>query len=257
MAERPNEWVPGTGSQYTDPAQGGAPDAVIIRAEIEETRAQMGDTLDEIGERLRPSHIKQQIGQGIRDATVGRVEDAARGAVDKVGGAGQRLADTVRDNPIPLAMIGIGLGWLFWGGRGSPSGEYRDSSRQFESQHGLSGVADRASEAAGNVADRARDMASSVRRDARVGARAASSQLQENPLAVGVVVAAVGLAAGLAIPETRRERELMGEARDRLVDRAKDVASETKEKLQAVAERTIDQAKTAATDAAREEGLTQ
>jgi hypothetical protein len=49
----------------------------------------------------------------------------------------------------------------------------------------------------------------------------------------------------------------MGDVRDKLVDRAKDVASETKEKLQAVAERTIDQAKTAATDAAREEGLTQ
>ena len=232
-------------------------DTVTIRAEIEETRSQMGDTLDEIGERLRPSHIKEQIGQGIRDATVGRVEELARDAVDKVGGAGQRLVDTVRENPIPLAMIGIGLTWLFWGGRGNSSDEYRDSSRQFESPSAVSGVADRASEAAGAVADRARDMASSVRRDARVGARVVSSQLQNNPLAVGVVAAAVGIAVGLSIPETRQERELMGEARDRLVDRAKDVASETKEKLQAVAERTIDQAKTAATDAAREEGLTQ
>ena len=256
MAERPNEWSPESASQYGDPTEG-APDAVIIRAEIEETRAQMGDTLDEIGERLRPSHIKQQIGQGIRDATVGRVEDAARGAFDKVGGAGQRLADAARENPIPLAMIGIGLGWLFWGGRGRSADDYRDSSRQFESQRGVSGVAEKASEAAGAVADRARDVASSVRRDARYGARVASSQLQENPLAVGVVAAAVGLAAGLAIPETRREHELMGDARDRLVDRAKDVASEAKEKLQTVAERTINQAKTAATDAAREEGLTQ
>ena len=257
MAERPNEWAPETGGQYIDPSEGGAPDAVIIRAEIEETRAQMGDTIDEIGERLRPSHIKQQIGQGIRDATVGRVEDAARDAFDRVGGAGQRVMDTMRDNPIPLAMIGIGLGWLFWGGRGNSSGRYRDSSRQFESGGTISGVTDKASEAAGAVADRARDVASTVRDEAQAGARAASSQLQENPLAVGVVVAAVGLAAGLAIPETRRERELMGDVRDRLVDRAKDVASDTKEKLQSVAERTIDQAKTVAADAARQEGLTQ
>lgn len=257
MAERPNEWVPENPNKYADPSERGAPDAVIIRAEIEETRSQMGDTLDEIGERLRPSHIKQQIGQGIRDATVGRVEDAARGAADAVGGAGHRLLDTVRDNPVPLAMIGIGLGWLVWGGRGSSSSYYRTGSRQFESQSSTGGVADKASELAGNVADRARDMASSVRRDARMGARTASSQLQENPLAVGVVAVAVGLAAGLAIPETRRERELMGEARDRLVDRAKDVATETKEKLQTVAERTIDEAKTVAADAARQEGLTQ
>jgi ElaB/YqjD/DUF883 family membrane-anchored ribosome-binding protein len=240
MAEQPND----------------EPDIVVIRAEIEETRTQMGDTLDEIGERLRPSHIKQQIGQGIHDATVGRVEDAARQAADSVTGAGRRVVELVRDNPIPLAMIGIGVGWLLWGGRGSSSSDYRNSS-QPESQSGMSAVADKASEAAGAVADRARDMASSVRRDARLGARAASSQLQENPLVIGAVAAAIGLAAGLAIPETRQEQELMGAARDRLVERAKDVAAETKEKLQTVAERTIDQAKTAATDAAREEGLTQ
>ena len=68
-----------------------------------------------------------------------------------------------------------------------------------------------------------------------------------------MVVAAVGLAAGLAIPETRRERELMGDVRDKLVSNAKEKAEEAKEKLQHVAERTVDQAKAAA----REEGLTQ
>jgi hypothetical protein len=232
-------------------------DAVVIRAEIEETRTQMSDTLDEIGERIRPSHIKEQIGQGIRDATVGRVENAARDAFDRVGGAGQRVMETVRENPIPLAMIGVGLGWLFWGGRGNSSKQYQGSSQQSESQSTVKAVADRASEMGEQVADRARDMANTVRYDAREGARLATNQFHSNPLAIGAAAVAIGVAAGLAIPETRRERELMGDVRDKLVDRAKDVASETKEKLQAVAERTIDQAKTAATDAAREEGLTQ
>jgi hypothetical protein len=233
------------------------PDAVIIRAEIEETRTQMGDTLDEIGERLRPSHIKQQIGQGIHDATVGRVEDAARHAADSVSGAGRRLVDTVRDNPIPAAMVGIGLSWLLFGGRSRSSGTYATGQqRQSESQGGVRAVADRASEMGEQVAERARDVANTVRYDAREGARLASDQFRANPLAMGAAAVAIGVAAGLAIPETRQERELMGEVRDRLVDRAKDVATETKEKLQTVAERTIDQAKTAAADAAREEGLT-
>ena len=239
MAEQPNETS-----------------AVDIRADIEDTRTQMGDTLDEIGERLRPSHIKQQIAQGVHDATVGRVEDAARNAADSVTGAGRRLVNVVRDNPIPAAMVGIGLGWLFFGGRERPSGTYTTGQRQPESQRGVKAVADRAGEIGEEVADRARDMANTVRYDAREGARLASDQFRANPLAMAAAAVAIGVAAGLAIPATSQERELMGEARDRLVDRAKDVASDAKEKLQAVAERTIDQAKTAATDAAREEGLT-
>lgn len=232
------------------------PDTRMIRAEIEETRTQMGDTIDELGERLRPSHIKQQIGQGIHDATVGRVEDAARHAADRVTGAGSRVVAVVRDNPIPAAMVGIGLSWLMFGGRGRSSGGYT-SQQQSGSHSGVRAVADRAGEMGEQVADRARDVANTVRYDAREGARLASHQFHANPLAIGAAAVAIGVAAGLAIPQTRQEQELMGEARDRLVDRAKDVASEAKEKLQAVAERTIDQAKTAATDAAREEGLTQ
>jgi hypothetical protein len=241
MAEQPND----------------GPDAVGIRAEIEETRTQMSDTLDEIGERLRPSHIKQQIGQGIHDATVGRVEDAARHAADSVTGVGRRLVDVVRDNPIPAAMIGIGLSWLFLGGGGQRSSGGYSMHQQSDAQTGVRALADRAGEVGDQVADRARDVANTVRYDAREGARLASDQFRANPLAMGAAAVAIGVAAGLAIPATRQEQELMGEARDRLVDRAKDVATEAKEKLQTVAERTIDQAKTAATDAAREEGLTQ
>ena len=249
MAEQPNELPFENAGRAAEPVAGNTQDTVIIRAEIEETRAQMGDTLDEIGERLRPSHIKQQIGQSVRDATVGRVEDAARNAADRVSGAGQRFVDVVRDNPIPVAMVGIGLGWLFWGARRSSSGELPSGTSPSQSQG-------RVSEVAENVTDRAKDVARTVKHDAREGARLASDQFYGNPLAAGLAAVAIGVAAGLAIPETRAERELMGAARDKLVDRAKDVASEAKEKLQTVAERTLDEAKAVATDAAREQGLT-
>jgi ElaB/YqjD/DUF883 family membrane-anchored ribosome-binding protein len=51
--------------------------------------------------------------------------------------------------------------------------------------------------------------------------------LQENPLAVGALALGVGAAIALAIPETQKERELMGEQRDRLLDQASSVASDT------------------------------
>ena len=47
----------------------------------------------------------------------------------------------------------------------------------------------------------------------------------------------------------------MGGARDQLVDRVREVAQETKDKVQHVAERVMDQAQTTGKEAAREEGL--
>lgn len=236
MAERPNEWRPDdVGMDESMPV--GEVDAVIIRAEIEDTRAQLGDTIDQIGERLSPSHIKQQIGQSVHDATVGRVEDAARAVGNRVSGASKTFVDVLRENPIPVAMVGMGLGWLYWSARNRSSGSTSEP------------ITDR-------VADRARSVATTVESGARETAQIASDQFFGNPLAIGIVAVAAGLAAGLAIPESPKERELMGAARDTLVDRAKDMASETKEKLQHVAERTLDQAKTAATEAAKDEGLT-
>ena len=42
--------------------------------------------------------------------------------------------------------------------------------------------------------------------------------LNENPLTVGALGVGVGAAIGLAIPETSKEHEVMGEARDTVVE---------------------------------------
>jgi len=74
----------------------------------------------------------------------------------------------------------------------------------------------------------------------------------ENPFAVAAVGVAVGAALGFLIPETRREEELMGEARDTLLDKAKATASDTMERVKRVAEA----AKGAATQEAHKQDLT-
>ena len=89
----------------------------FLRAEIRETRDRMSDTLDELGNRLNPNRLKAQVKENIREATVGRVETMARNAADRVNETGHGLVDRIRENPIPAAMIGIGLGWLMFGGR--------------------------------------------------------------------------------------------------------------------------------------------
>ena len=118
------------------------------------------------------------------------------------------------------------------------------------------GLADRAQEAAGQVATRAQDVAGTVAERTRYQARRVEDRFYENPLAIGAATLALGLAAGLAVPTTRREVELMGDTRDRLVDQVREVTQETKEKVQHVAERVMGEAQTTAKEAAREKGLT-
>jgi gas vesicle protein len=108
-------------------------ETIAIRAEISETRERMGDTIEEIGERLNPRHLREQVKEGVRDATIGRVENMAHNAADKVQETRRSITETVRDNPIPAALVGIGLGWMYLNSRNeSPrSGYYggaRDSS---------------------------------------------------------------------------------------------------------------------------------
>src|SRR5688572_17165256 len=89
----------------------------FLRADIRETRERMSETLDELSERLHPTRLKNQVKENIREATVGRVENMARNARDRVNETGHGIVDKIRENPIPAAMVGIGLGWLLFGGR--------------------------------------------------------------------------------------------------------------------------------------------
>src|SRR5690606_6608728 len=56
---------------------------------------------------------------------------------------------------------------------------------------------------------------------ARSSAERFSQTLEENPLAVGMIALALGTAAALLLPPSRREDELMGEARDDLMETAR------------------------------------
>lgn len=308
---------PSTGSRGDD-ASG---EVAAIRADIEQTRVRMSHTVETLGERLNPDRVKQRIKNDIHDATIGKAEHMARVAVDRVDETRHSIMDNIRENPIPAAMVGIGLGWLFLNGR-------RDEHRTFEShrrepsdlypgydspdrhslyQHGrfdqaaegtsglgdrarekvddlahrgeelvsqaqdrVTGIAhdardtvgdaaDRAQEAIGHTADRARHMASDVAHQTRHGARWVEDRvdhaLHDSPLAVGAAAVAFGLALGLSAPASRREAELMGSTRDRLVDRARDAAEEATDRVRHAAGRLADETRDTVREVAREEGL--
>lgn len=258
-----------------------------IRADIEDTRAELGQTINEIQERLSPQHIIEEVKESVRDATIGKVERAmdrvgetisnvTEPAVDAMGRAGtviketgSSVADTVRQNPIPAALIGLGVGMLLvnrWRGsadRPSRSRTYRagtyrgyegvDSggrrqtstlSSDFSTQQDEGAVHkayDYVKGSARELADGTVETVSNLSDQTRDQVVRASYGLQRivrnNPLAAGAAAVAVGAAVGLALPSTQVEEEYMGEASDKVVGKTKEVVREAMDKVQDAARR--------------------
>jgi ElaB/YqjD/DUF883 family membrane-anchored ribosome-binding protein len=102
----------------TAPAEGTVDVEVeVIAAEIDDTRADLGQTIDEIGRRLEPGNVAREAGQSVRDATTRKVDHMTSGiqqTVDDVRrGDASGIVDTITRNPIPTAMVAVGLGLLF------------------------------------------------------------------------------------------------------------------------------------------------
>jgi hypothetical protein len=65
--------------------------------------------------------------------------------------------------------------------------------------------------------------------------------LNENPLALGALALGVGAAVALAIPSTQKERELVGEQRDKLVEQAAGAVSQVMDQAQSKVQETTEQ----------------
>jgi len=76
--------------------------------------------------------------------------------------------------------------------------------------------------------------------------------MDEYPLAVGIGFAALGMLAGLLLPRTRREDEMLGERSDEFIDAAKEQGEDLLERGKALGGRVAE----AAMEEAREQGLT-
>ena len=247
MGERPGQMTPDSTSR--------------IRSDIERTREDMSETIDEIQERLSPSTLAAQAKDAVKEQTVGRVKSAARGVGQSASNAAEGVREGVRQNPWPAIMIGCGTAWMLFEGvrrgssgsrlRGARSYGYGRTDREeyvFEHGDGSTGYYETGEGSEAYTPSSAYDTGySGYRMDyARQRGRRAmetvsqtSSQLRDmmsrNPLVVGAVAAAVGVAVGLALPETERENQLMGEARDNLVERAQGAAQGAVAKAKQVA----------------------
>ena len=90
------------------------PSPSAIRAEIERTRDRLGETVEALGAQLNPSHLRQRVKDGVREATIGRVQHMASNTRDRISETGRGLAQTIRDNPVPAALAATGISWLLF-----------------------------------------------------------------------------------------------------------------------------------------------
>jgi ElaB/YqjD/DUF883 family membrane-anchored ribosome-binding protein len=242
-----------TGQDFSSGTESGSdksPEA--IEREIEQTRNRMSQNIDELGDRLSPDNLKQDAKDAIRNVA----HDAVSNVGEQARRTGSRLVDVIRENPLPVIAVGAGVTWLLKqrsssdisGNRMARYAYTGPERRQGEGRHGIkarvgeavSGVKEKVSEAAGGLAERASELASGtqervgdiggqVRQQTRRVKTNLEHAAEENPLMVAIGATILGLAIGLLLPGTERENELMGPARDQLIDRAEKTAGRVKD----------------------------
>jgi hypothetical protein len=207
-----------------------------LRAEIAKDRMETEATLDAIQDRLTPAHLKEQAREKVREVTIGKAQNMAHTAGNRAKDAGYSMLDTLKDNIIPTAMIGVGLAWLVKNRKSEDEGHYGEyyaddpyleeeypedqlryytgpaaDMRTYYSESRESGQ--------GRTARHAREKASGAAERAREKARAAGEKSGEMMDHAREKVSSVGERAG----------EAVGEARDRASEAASHAAHRTRE----------------------------
>ncbi|ESX86614.1 DUF3618 domain-containing protein [Mesorhizobium sp. LNJC405B00] len=169
------------------------------------------------------------------------------------------LRTQVRDNPLPVTMVGAGLAWLMFGS-GTSNTAHRSAGGRHDvagERGGLGGTLSDAAESLSSSAASVGDTISSTARAAAAGltgsaanassttgdmaakaSRSAQDLLEDQPLAVAAVGLAIGAAIGAMLPHTATEDEQLGAYGDKLRDSA-----------ETLLDRGLDEAKQVAADA--------
>ena len=232
-----------------------------LEREIDAKRASISNLVDSLESRFTP----------------GQLFDQALSYTKGNGGEFfQNLGTTLKNNPVPTVLTGVGLAWLAMNqnkpfqpgstssgsGLGGKVSQVLDQVSQAFSGAGdrLHGAADTARDhgqslrskagdlseratdsldaTASQLTDKAHDVGQRVQEQASEVKGQFEQLLKEQPLVLAAIGIALGAALGAALPSTRKEDEWMGQTRDDLADTLKSKGQEA----YAVAKDTVKQA---------------
>lgn len=236
--------------------------AAQLEREAEAARARVFDTAETIRGKMTPGQLIDEF--------------AGLFAGGESSAMLHNLKAQVRDNPLPVTLVGAGLAWLMFGngnlaGASAPS---QTAPRRTGNDHAASAagitdkvsgavssvgsaisgagesVSDLASNTAGRLSEQAGHLSSTATRltanagDLAANARgAAQDLLQREPLALAAVGLAVGAAIGAMLPHTAVEDQQFGAYGDKLRNSAKDMVDKGLDQAQEVAAETYQSVK--------------
>ncbi len=214
-----------------------------LEREVEDTRGRIDQTVEALKDKMQPREL---------------FDEATR----MMGGASNKVLTTavqqMRENPIPIALIGLGVAWLAIAqtrrdptlGGAYPNGYY-PVHEGYDEDEGLKAKVKARAEAAkaklSNAAQTAKDKLSAAGHGAGDGVtevrgrvaqlageartkageygdlarRRFDETLETEPLVIGAIGLAVGAAIGASLPATSAERRYIGPARSKAAEAAK------------------------------------
>lgn len=208
-------------------------DPRAIERRLDATRADMRATLEALERRLSFDRLIE--------LTIGRVRE--RG-----GEFAGNLTETATQNPVPLLLTSIGLGWMMLTNRRGGSRASYSTSDLADKASGVSdrlhGAADRMHGAMDSTRETLEHSAESLRGSASRAATATREQvdyarqrmdrlLEEQPLMLGAIGLAAGAILGAWLPTTEHEDRLLGDVRDKAVS---SVAQQSRSRYEAARE---------------------
>lgn len=197
-----------------------------VEREVEASRGNLDRTVEALKSKMTPGQLFDE-------------------ATHAMGGAGQHVVskfmDQAKENPMPLAVMGLGLAWLMTTsnkGASRPS-TYEERAFSYEPGNGISDKVHAVGDKAADLVSDARDKISGAKAQAGEIAHAATDKamqygqqakqsfadvLQREPLLLGAAGLLVGAAIGAALPSTNAEDRTIGPMRDKILDKGKDLA---------------------------------
>ncbi len=239
-----------------DQVKGKAADAAQdVAAKAQDIAGKVSETVQGAAEQAKDKvqEAAQKIAGSASDAKDSAAQAGSKGKSAVAGAAGtvgMSLWTVIQRSPLQAIAFIASLVWLINNHRAA-------ASQPVVSPADAAGTAaEKVGSLSGHVQVAAGTLGSQVSTTAKSGAGWFATTLQENPLVIGAMAIAGGLALGLAVPETAYEHKALGKTRDQLLDKATEAATDLGHKVQTVAQTTVHEAIETAKTEAKNQGLT-
>ena len=206
-----------------------------LELETEQARARVNDKLEELRARATPGQLVDQLIDYARDS----------------GGAQffTNLGRQVVDNPMPVALLGLGVAWLALAtSKQSARGALPSLEPELrQARERASAVGEQLGERASAMGDRIANAAGTAGGAVRDAVHTAVDRGQgfvalcrDQPVLLAGLGVAIGATLGALLPTSSTENRLMGEASDDLKAGARDLADKVKDGIESTLQHTND-----------------